>query len=103
MTAVLIEGDSVAAKIGSNAWAVGAPYGRSGCSSVPSFPGPLRHFVAPLEQLLDDFLGDPGAVYQASSTWEQETGDVADAGARLATFRSTLSTQIDGAAAEALD
>lgn len=90
MTALLAEGDVIAAQISSNSWATGAPQGRSGCSVTPSFPGFLHPFVVPLEQLRDAFPGDPVAVYQASRTWEQETGDIADAGAQLAKLRSTL-------------
>ena len=105
MTATLT-GDSIASQLASNAWAAGAPAlggGSSPCSSIPGFPGPLSHFVQPLEDLLDEFTGDPGALYQASSAWEETTGDVADIYANMRDLANRVGAQLSGKTADDLE
>ncbi len=95
--------DAVVQQIASNAWAAGATVGGSenACSATPYFPMVLRSFVRPLESLMDDFLPQPGALYRASSTWEQATGDVADVGEDLKQLRQQLGS-LEGELAQAL-
>lgn len=91
MTA-LLEVDAVVREIESQSWAAIATTqpALNPCSAVPHFPMPLKPFVRPLEQLMDEFMPQPGALYQASSDWEQATGDVADVGQDLKHLRAQL-------------
>ena len=106
MAASLLEVDAVAARISSNSWAAGVPAsggGSSACSSIPGFSGPLAGFVKPLEELLDMFTGDPGAVYHVSASWEQSTGNIADINSRMTALANEVSGHLQGASAEALE
>lgn len=98
--------DGIADRIGGGQWAAGAPQRHAGsdlCSSIPGFPGPLKPFVRPLEELLELVTPDPGALYGASMAWEGETGDIADAGARFAAAANAVEAQLSGAGAEAVE
>lgn len=101
----LVVGDSIAAQIASQSWAAGAPTsgGGSPCSSIPGFPGPLSALVRPLEEILDMFTGEPGAVYSASRAWEQTTGDVADVSTAMEVLADQVSSQLQGLAAAAME
>ena len=104
MTLLLAEADSAASKVAANAWAAGAPTGGGAATGGSfSFPGPLQHFVNPLEDLLDMFTGDPGVVYQTSMAWEYTTGDIADVYTQMNKLASEAQAVLKGETAEALE
>lgn len=72
------------------------------CSQLPNFPGILAPFVQPLESMLIEFSGDPGAVYQASMAWEGATGNLADMSADLKSLAKVVDADLRGKTADAL-
>lgn len=64
---------SLSGQVRSGAWASGAPgygAGQADCASIPGFAGMLLQYVAPLREMFDDLLGDPGTVGGFASRWE---------------------------------
>ena len=105
MTALAVV-DGIAARIDGGQWASGAPQRHAGadlCSSIPGFPGPLRPFVRPLEDMLELVTPDPAALYGASMAWEGTTGDIADAGETFRAVANAVDAQLSGLMAEATE
>jgi len=105
VTATLAAADSAALRISTGAWSDGVSTraGSSQSGSSPSFPSPLAAFVRPLEDLLDMFTGNPGAVYRTSSEREGTTGDIADVNTMMTRLANEVMRELSGKAAQKLE